>query len=437
MVMSWQGIYKSKLASMEDAITTINAGDRVFYSLAASAPVDLVNALTKRLPEFGHITFMTAILTYKFEYLHNPIYKDFFEHRTLWAFVGDRSSCNEESIYYYSRHFSKSDSMIEHEFKPDVLMFESSPPDENGYLNFGPYGVFNNDFISKRVSRKIAQVNNNAPYILGEKNLIHVSEVDCIVEKDHDLVELPPIIVTDVEYKIASFIVERIEDGASIQIGVGGLANAICSFLDSKQDLGVHSEFFVDSMMPLAKKGIINGSKKTLNPGEISVSFGGLSKEVYDYMHNNPEVRMYPVGYINDPYVVAQNDNIVSVNNALAVDLTGQVAAEGIGFKQYSGVGGQLDFVRGATMAKNGQSFISLQSYRETNNGIASRIVVNFVPGTVVTTPRSDVDMIVTEYGIAELRYKSLRERAKAMIAIAHPQFREELTIEAKKVGLI
>jgi 4-hydroxybutyrate CoA-transferase len=436
--MSWQEIYKSKLAaSMEDAVKYFASGDRIFYSLGASAPVDLINGLTKKLPELGDITFITGILTYPFEYLHNPEYKDFFTHRSIWAFVGDRRCANKESVYFYSRHLSKTDSMIENELKPNVLIFESSPPDENGNLNFGPYGIFLNDFISQRVDKIIVQVNNNAPYILGEKNLIHVSKVDCIIEQDHHLVELPPIVVTDVEKQIARFIVDRIDDGATIQIGVGGLANAICSFLDGKKDLGVHSEFFVDSMMPLAKKGVINGAKKNINPGEISVSFGGLSKEVYAFMDNNPAVKMYPVTYINNPNVIAQIDNMVSVNNALAVDLTGQVAAEGIGFTQYSGVGGQIDFVRGATMAKNGQSFIALQSYRETKDGIASRIALTFEPGTIVTTPRSDVDMIVTEYGIAELRYKSLRERAKGMIAIAHPQFRDELAMQAQKAGLL
>ncbi len=434
----WQEIYKSKLVSLEDAVKIISPGERVFYSLGGSAPVDLVNVLSKRLPELGGLTFIHALAVYPFDYLYKPEYKDYFKHESLFYFFGDRNGRNTVNVELYSYQFSNTESLFANKIKPDVLMFECAPPDENGYLSYGMYGTFNNDQVSKQASKIIVQVNRNAPYVLGEKNLIHVSAVDCITEKDHELFEMPSIPITEIETKIAASIVERIADGSTIQVGIGGLADAICSFLDSKKDLGVHTEMFVDSMMPLTQKGIINGSKKTLHPGEITCSFGGTSRKVFAYMHNNPAIRMYPISYINDPYIIAQNDNMVCVNNAITVDLTGQVCSESIGFKQYSGTGGQVDFVRGAAMSKNGQSFISLSSSVKGKDGqLINRIVLELPPGQVVTTPRTDVDMVVTEYGIAELRYKSLPERAKAMIAIAHPQFRDELKIEAKKVGLL
>lgn len=222
-----------------------------------------------------------------------------------------------------------------------------------------------------------------------------------------------------------------------IQIGVGGLANAICSFLDSKKEIGVHSEAFVDSFIPLIKKGIINGARKSLHPGEVCVAFGGASYAALDLIHKNPAIKMYPMSYINDPKVIAQNNKFVSVNNAISVDLTGQVGAESIGFRQFSGTGGQVDFVRGARMSENGKSFITLPSCMKGKEGQISKIVLKFLPGQAVTTTRSDVDMIVTEYGVAELRNKSLADRANAMIAIAHPQFRDELAREARVAGLL
>ncbi len=435
--MGWEDIYKAKVVSPEEAVKVINPGDRVFYTLGANAPLDLVNALSRRLPELGHITFITGSVGYPFEYLTNPEYKTYFKHYSFFL-VGERESVNQECIEPYPFHFSSVDELLRNHARPNIMMCECAPPDEHGYFSYGCFGTYCNHTVEGLVSKIIVQVNRRTPYVYGQRNVIHVSQVDHIIEQDHELFDVSakpqP---SDVESKIARYLVERIEDGSTLQIGVGGLANAVSSLLESKKDLGVYSEFFMDSFLDLIEKGIINGKKKTYHHGEITCSFGPNSRVGWDFVHKNPIAMYYPVSYINDPYNIAKNDNLVSINNALMVDLTGQVCAESLGFRHYSGTGGQVDFVRGAAMSKNGQSFITLPSCVNGKEKPISRIVLTLPPGQAVTTLRTDVDKVVTEYGIAELRHKSISERVNEMIRIAHPQFRDELRFEAKKAGLL
>lgn len=433
--MDWKEVYKSKLVSLEEAAGKVQPNDRVFCSTAGNIPKDLVNTLSRRLPELGFITFYSGSVLDRLEYLCDTKYKDYFKHYSIFLFAGDRECPNKENVEVYPINYSRLEGLLENEIKPNVMMMMCAPPDENGYFSFGPWGICN-DLAARYADKIIVQVNNNIPYTYGQSS-IHVSQVDYITEKDAGLLEIPPIPVTDVEKKVGEYIAERIEDGSTIQIGFGGLANAICSFLETKKDLGIHTELFVDGMVPLIQKGIINGSKKTLHPNEASVGLAGPGIAAVRFMHKNPMVKTYPINYINNPYVIAKNDNLVSVNNALMVDLTGQVGSESLGFKQFSSTGGQLDFVRGAGMSKNGQSFIAIPSCSKTRDGVISRIVLTLPPGGVVTTPRTDVDKIVTEYGVAELKNKSIRERVMAMITIAHPQYRDELFNEARKVGLL
>jgi 4-hydroxybutyrate CoA-transferase len=420
-----------------EAAGLIKHGDTIFYSLAGSAPVALVNAVSRKLPELEDITFITGLVAYPFDYLYKPEYMGKFKHHTLFYFNGDRNAPHQMDVNIHTDHFSQSEAVLSNGVKPNVLMMECAPPDENGYLSYGVYGISCNHAVALHASTILVQINRNAPFIHGVNNLIHVSQVHGIVEKDHDLFKIPSISITDVEEKIACHIVDRIEDGSTIQIGVGGLANAVCSFLDNRKDLGIHTEMFVDAMKPLVERGVINGSRKTLHPGEATCSFGGSSKAVYEFMHENPVIRMHPLSYINNPSVIAKNKNFVSVNNAMTVDLTGQVCSESVGFKQYSCTGGQLDFVRGARMAENGKSFIALTSATMKGDKLVNRIVLCLAPGQVVTTPRSDVDMVVTEYGVAELKHKTIRERVLAMVSIAHPLFRDELMTGARIVGLV
>jgi len=436
--MSWKDLYKTKLVSAEEAVRVVNPNDRVFYSLGGNAPLDLINALSRRLPELGHLTFITGSVAYPFEYLVNPEYKAFFKHHTFFL-VSDRTVVNQECIEPYPFHFSSVEDLLKNQAKPNVMMCECAPPDEHGYFNYGCFGTYCNHAVARRASKILIQVNRNTPVVYGRQNVIHISEVDHVIENDHELfdvvTERPPML--DVETRIAGYLVERIEDGSTLQIGVGGLANAVSSLLESKKNLGVYSEYFMDSFLDLIEKGIINGKRKTFHHGEITCSFGPNSRTGCDFVHKNPAVMYYPVSYINNPYNIARNDKMVSINNALMVDLTGQVCAESLGFKHYSGTGGQVDFVRGAMMAKDGQSFITLPSCVTGKEKPISRIVLTLPPGQAVTTLRTDVDKVVTEYGIAELRHKSISERVNEMIRIAHPQFRDELRFEAKKAGLL
>ncbi len=435
--MSWKVLYKMKLVSKEDAVREINPGDRVFYSIGTSAPVDLVNALSRRLPELGDVTFITGCVSYPFEYLTTPEYQKYFKHFSLFRFNDERTAMNQESTTSYLFHFSRIEEVLNSHAKPNIMLCECAPPDERGYFNYGCGGTYCNQMVAAMASRIIVQVNRKAPYVYGEQNLIHVSDVDHIIELDHELAETPVTPVGEVETKIAEHIVDRIENGSTLQIGVGRLANAVCSRLEDKKDLGVHSEVFADSFLGLVEKGIINGKKKTYHTGEITCCFGPGTRAGYDFVHRNPMVRYYPVSYINNVCNIAKNDKFVSINNSLMVDLTGQVCSESIGFKQFSGSGGQVDFIRGAALSKKGKSFITLPSCINHKGKPVSRIVPVFPPGQAVTTLRTDVDKVVTEYGIAELKNQSIPARVKEMVKIAHPQFRDELMFEAKKNGLL
>jgi 4-hydroxybutyrate CoA-transferase len=431
--MSWKDIYRKKLVSVEQAANVVNPGDYIFYSIGGNAPLDVINAISRRLPELKDITFVTAISTHPFEYLMKPEYQPYFKHYTLFYYFGERGATNQESIHPHIVQFSRLEEVLKSYEEPDVMLCECAPPDDHGYFSFGCYGTFCNNLMSGMAKKIVVQVNSRTPYVYGGQNTIHVSEVDYITEADHDFVEVSPIPITDIEQKIARLLVERIEDGSTLQIGVGGLANAVCSFLECKKDLGVHTEMFADSFLDLIDKGVINGRHKTFHPGEITCTFGANSRRAKDFVNKNQFVKYYPVSYVNAPYNIAKNDNMVSINNALMVDLTGQVGSESIGFRQYSSTGGQVDFVRGASVAKNGQSFITLPS---TVKG-KSTIIATLPPGQIVTTLRTDVDKIATEYGVAELRNRTIHQRVNEMIKIAHPQFRDQLRFEAKKAGLL
>lgn len=435
---NWKSTYKSKLVSLEEAANTVKSGDGIFYSYCVCCPMPAITAISKKLPDLKHIDFYTGICPFPVEYLYKPEYKPYYNHYSTFYFVTERFAPDREKCDFFSYQFSKSEWLFTHYVNANVAIFECTPPDDEGYLNYSCYGVCVNDYAVKKAENIIVLVNENLPYVYGENNKIHVSKVSSIVEASHPLFNMPAAPISETDKAIAHNIVDRIKDGSTIQIGVGGLANAICSFLDSKKDLGIYSEMFVDAMVGLVNKGIITNSKKTFFPGEITCTFGGLVDETYKFLHKNEHVRMFPISFVNNPDNIAKNDNMVSINNTLMMDLTGQACSEALGFKQYSGTGGQLDFVRGACMAKGGQSFLALPStYDSKGDGQKSCIVLSLPPGEAVTVPRTDVDKVVTEYGVAELMNKSVSQRVNAMIAIAHPQFREELKAGAKKEGLI
>jgi 4-hydroxybutyrate CoA-transferase len=432
---NWKADYAKKLLSLDDAAKLIKSNDNIMMSAGPSTPVDLMNAIAKRYKELDNVTVGSGILMNMMSHL-NADYKGHINHHTVFLGPLERMFLNQGNIEVTSYSFSKSDEIVG-VLNPNVALFEVSPPDERGFMSFGPLGTFNNGTVSRSVEKIIVQVNKKTPFVNGIDADIHVSKVHYICEADHDLTELPDAPPDPEDHKIAEYIVEQIPDGACIQLGLGKVANAVGFQLASKKDLGVHTEMLTDSMVVLANKGVINCEKKTLHRGEIVCGFGIGTKMLYDFMDRNPLLSTFPISYVCDLRNIARIDNFMSINNALTVDLTGQVCSETIGYSQYSGTGGQLDFVRGAQLSKGGKSFIALKSVAETKKGKISRITCALPPGTIVTTPRSDVQYVVTEYGIAYLHNQSIEQRVKRIVAIAHPEFRAQLMKEAKDAGLI
>lgn len=436
--MSWQDEYKKKLVSIEEAAAIIQSNDRVYYPPCGSAPATLIEAITKRAHELENVSMTGALVLYPFEYIKGA-FKGRLNHKTIFLGPYERKVMAEGNVEAISYQFGQTDWLTENWIKPDVFLVEVSDPDEKGYMSYGPIGTFNGDIAAKYAKKVIAQVNRQTPYVNGgPKSFIHVNDVTLICEDDHKVGELQQPPVTEVEKQIASHIVGNIEDGSTIQLGLGGVANAVGFFLEHHKDLGVNTEMLVDSMATLTEKGVITGAKKTLNPGELTCSFGIGTKKLYDFMNRNPFVKTYPISEIANVTQIAKNDKFVSINNALMSDLTGQICSESVGFDQFSATGGQLDFVRGAIQSKGGKSFIAFRSVAEKKDGsLISRITAALPPGAVVTTPRTDVQYVVTEFGCVDIRNRSIPERVKAMISIAHPQFQDELTADARKYGLL
>ncbi len=313
-----------------------------------------------------------------------------------------------------------------------------TPPDENGYMNLSLFAGLVPHSIREQAELVFVEVNRNTPWLISPDYQIHVSQVNGIVENDSPLFEMPEIPITSVEERIAAEIADMIPDGSTIQLGLGGLANSIGHFLKHKKHLGIHSEVVSNSIMELFKCGAADNSLKTHMPGKSVYTFAVGTQELYSFLDKNQDFIAFEIGYTNDPAIIAKNENIVSVNNAISLDLTGQVASESIGTRQYSATGGQVNFVLGAQKAKNGKSILALNStYQDKEGNLCSRINPTLEPGTVVSTSRNDVQWIVTEYGSAMLKNKSISNRVKQLINIAHPDFRERLTFEAKKIGWI
>ncbi len=321
----------------------------------------------------------------------------------------------------------------------DIVILKCCPMDENGFFNFSAANLWHRAVI-ERAGLVIVEVTDGNPYVLGVDNGVHVSEVDYIIEGDNrPAVEVPNPPPTEADRAVGKLIANEIEDGACLQIGIGGMPNAVCSQLleSSARDLGVHTEMLTEGLVELYKAGRINGARKKLNPGKVGFSFGLGSAAFYAALNRNADLECYPVDYTNLPHNITQNDHVVSINNTTQMDLQGQAASESDGHRHISGTGGQLQFVRGAYASKGGKSFICLSSTYDKRGERKSRIVLNLTPGNVVTTPRSDIMYVVTEYGIVNLKGKSVAERARALISIAHPDFREALERQAHEHRLI
>ena len=429
MVQDWKAYYNDHKMTAEEAVKFIQSGDRVINSHLGGAPLPIIEAMVKNYQAYENVEICCMLTSDGIPYAQEQ-YKDHF-HMNPW-FVSGNSAKALAAGYgdFTPSHFSEIPDLIRTSMRPDVALVQVSPPDEHGYVSLG----LSTDYMlcSLKLARTvIAEVNAQCPRLFGPA-IIPVTDLDCIVETDRPIPPAPVTTITDVERAIGGYCAELIGDGSCLQMGIGAIPDAILGFLDDKKDLGVHSEIIGDGVKHLCDIGVINGSRKEINTGKVvCTSFYG-SDALYRLADNNPMFELHPVDYTNDPRIISQHSNMVSINSCVEVDLTGQVCSEAVGARQISGIGGQVDFVRGAKMSKGGKSIIAC--YSTAKGGTISKIVPALKPGTPVTTSRTDVDYVITEFGIAQMRGKSLRERAKALIAVAHPDFRDELRSQYKSI---
>jgi 4-hydroxybutyrate CoA-transferase len=427
----WKEIYKSKLVTAAQAVTNIKSGDRVVTGHAVGEPVKLVEAMVANKENYRDVEIVHLVAMGKSEYARTGM-EPYFKVNTLFAGASTRDVINSGRGDFTTCFFYQVPSLFKKGYMPvDIALIQVSEPDDHGYCSFG----VSNDYTKPAADSAkivIAEVNKQMPRTFGN-SFIHVSDIGFIVEADYPIIELPLPKIGEVEKAIGKNCAKLIEDGSTLQLGIGAIPDAVLLFLKGKKDLGIHSEMISDGVVELVEAGVITNKKKTLHPGKMVVTFLMGTKRLYDFVNNNPSVEMYPVDYVNDPTVIMQNSKIVSINSCVQVDFMGQVASESIGFKQISGVGGQVDFVRGASMSLDGEGKSIIAMPSTASKGKISRIVPLLDTGAPVTTSRNDVDYIVTEYGIAHLKGKTNKERARALINIAHPDFREGLKVEFTK----
>jgi 4-hydroxybutyrate CoA-transferase len=424
--MSWSDIYHKRATTAVAALEKIRSGQRLFMTGNCAVPKVLLNALVERAPELQDVEIVQVLTIGGAAYV-DPALAGHLRVNTL--FIGDnvRQAVNDGRADFTPCHLSEIPLLFGSGLLPlDVALIHVSPPDEHGFCSFGvEVGVTKTAAQSARIV--IAEVNAQMPRTLGD-SFIHISKLDYIVPVDYPLPEVHMGQPNELSMQIGKHVADLIEDGATLQMGIGAIPNAVLTYLHDKKDLGVHTELFSDGVIGLCEAGIINNEKKTLHRGKMAAGFLLGTRRLYDFVDNNPIVELHPSEYINNPAVISQNYKMVAINSAIEVDLTGQVCADSIGPRLYSGVGGQLDFIRGAARAPGGKPIIALPSEATTRSGERfSRIVSLLKHGAGVVTTRYDVHYIVTEYGVAYLYGKTIRQRARALIEIAHPDFREEL----------
>lgn len=421
--MSWKEIYKSKLCTAEEAIMAVQSGQRVVIGHACGEPQPLVDALVDQAERLENVEIVHMVAMGEAKYCQ-PGMEKHFRHNSLFVGNTTRRAVYEGAADYTPCFFSEIPRLFINGYLPvDVALIQVTKPDEHGYCSFGISVDYTRP--AARVAKVvIAQVNDQMPRTLGD-SFIHVSDIDYIVEKSLPLLELPRPKISEIEEKIGYHVAQLVEDGSTLQLGIGAIPDAALLFLKDKKDLGIHTEMFSDGVVELVEAGVINNKAKTYHPGKIVANFLMGTKKLYDFVNDNPIIELYSVDYTNDPFIISRNPKMVCINSALQIDLTGQVCADSIGYRQYSGVGGQVDFVRGASRSLGGKSIIAMPS--TAMGGKRSRIVAHLDEGAAVTTSRNDIHYVVTEYGSVELRGKSLRQRAEALIGIAHPDYRDAL----------
>src|SRR5512142_2462360 len=434
--MDWGSQYKSRVVTADEAVEVIQSGNRLFMTGNVSVPQQLLAALVKRAPELHDVEICQALSVGPADYV-SPAVEGHLRVNTLFISANVRKAVQEGRADFTPVLLSEFPLLFKTGVLPvDVALIHVSPPDEHGFCSLGvEVGLPKSPAESAKII--IAEVNEQMPRTLGD-SFIHVSRLNCIVPVNYPVAELPQGGEGEdpVSQKIAGFIAELIPDGATMQMGIGAIPDAVLNFLGDKRDLGIHSEMFSDGVVRLVDKGVITNSRKSLHPGKIVVGFVLGTESLYRWVDDNPLCEFHRQEYINDPFVIAQNDRMVAINSAIEVDLTGQVCADSIGPKFYSGVGGQLDFIYGAARSKGGIPIIALPSTATLRDGtLVSRVVTMLKQGAGVVTSRNHVHYIVTEYGVASLYGRTVRQRVRELLNIAHPDFRCQLEKQARALN--
>lgn len=428
--MNWKEEYASKLTSVEEAVKIIKSGDHVVIAHAVGEPVKLVDTMVSYVIEndLRDITVSQQVDMGHALYAAEGMEKHF---RVNSTFVGanTRDCVNSGRGDFVPCYFFNLPDYFRYENKPDVVLIQVSKPDEHGYCSYGVSSDYTKPAAEVPTSKVIAVVNPNMPRTLGD-SFINVKDIDVIVEDDTPIIELGLPKIGEVEMAIGNNIATLVKDGDCLQLGIGAIPDAVLKFLGEKNDLGIHSEMISDGVVDLCEKGVITGAAKNFHKGKIVVTFLMGTRRLYNFIDNNPAIYLASVDYVNNPKIIGMNDNLISINSSVEVNLMGEACSEAMGLKQFSGIGGQVDFIRGAAFSKGGRSILAFPSTAK--KGTVSKIVPYLTHGGTVTTCRNDVDYVVTEHGIAKLKGQSLRERARRLISIAAPQFRESLGEEFK-----
>ncbi len=433
--MRWQEEYKSKLISMTEAIGMVQSGMTISIGIAASEPVGMLEEMARQAERFENVTTWTCLPMRAYDIFMKPEMEGHIFNENWFYGAPDRAVHAEGRVSYTPNNLHKAgpDKLIGHGGQVDMMLGVCTPPNAEGLVSLSMGAVVERDMIDA-ADIVILEVNPNLPWTDGDV-VIPLSMVDHFVEFDSPLVQVPSPTPNETDELIGHNVAEFIEDGCTIQLGIGGMPNAVADFISDRRNLGVHSELLVDGVYKLWEAGAADNSRKTLHPGKFVATFAIGTQPLYDFMNDSPDVLLLRGSYVNNPYVIAKNYRMISINTALQVDVLGQVCSQSLGTRQFSGTGGQLDTHRGAQMSEGGKGIIALRSTAK--SGTISTIVPTLAPGAGVTVPSQDVDTIVTEYGSAQLRGLSVKKRMEALINIAHPDFRESIREESHRLGIV
>jgi len=427
--MSWQEQYRRKVVGPQEAVQCIQSNMRVYIHPGCAEPETLVEALIARAPFVRNVEIVHLLTLGRADYIA-PQMEGHFRHNAMFIGGNVRQAVNEGRADYTPVFLSQIENLFESGQMPiDVALIQVSPPDAHGFCSFG-VGVDTTLTAARQAKIVIAQVNDQMPRTYGD-SFIHVNDIDSVVEVSRSLCELEPIEITEVHRAIGKHVASLIDDGATLQLGIGGIPDAVLLQLTGHRNLGIHTEMLSDSVVPLVESGVINGACKSIHRGKIITGFVLGTKKLFDFVSHNPAFEFHPNAYTNDPFIISENHKMVAINSALQVDITGQVCADSIGTYFYSGIGGQVDFIRGASRCMDGKPIIAIPATAK--GGQISRIVPMLDPGAGVVTSRGSVRYVATEYGVAYLHGRTIRQRAEALIEIAHPKFRDELYAYCEK----